>query len=218
MDVVKRAIICFLLLFTAANATIKAAVHEDHPYEFEVRRDPYQFATFFQITSKDSYIGSVKKSAFRLRRNYDLSNKDGWQATGIVRIITLGVIYSWASEIDIYDTEGTKIGMIDGQIVTTENAKFSLYAYDESGNYTHVGTAYLDRDFDSFTILPPDGTPHPIAKLERFIMPTGNGIDYWRTQVYQPEVIDDRLVRILATFVMDHQDDFKDVNLKPSKK
>lgn len=204
----KHLIISLLMILYVISTHLDAAVHEDHPYEFEIRRDPYMFATFFQISSKDTYVGSVKKSAFRLRKNYDLSDKNGWQATGTVRLLTLGSIYSWASEIDVYDTRGIKIGMIDGQLMTTENAKFSLYEYDDEGSATHIGTAYLDRDCDSFTILFPDGSPTPIAKLERFRSAAGNDVDFWRTQVYYPEYIDDRLVRIFAAFVTDHQNDF----------
>lgn len=212
MDVIKKItkrLLVLLITISAATVSVSAAVHESHPYEFEIRRDPYRFATYFQISSKDTYIGSVKKSAFRLRRNYDLSDKNGWQATGIVRILTLGTLFSWASEIDVYDTRGVKFGMIDGQVMTTENAKFSLYEYDDEGNYTHIGTAFLDGDFDSFTILSPEGTPHPIAKLERCSTSVGKKVDYWKTQVYHPESIDDRLIRIFSAFIMDHQDDFQ---------
>lgn len=208
MNLIRNYIVCFFMLF-AIMGSATAAVHEEHSYEFDIRRDPYQFATYFQINSNDTYIGSVKKSTFRIRKNYDLSNQHGWQATGVVRVFTLGAIYSWASEIDIYDTRGVKFGMIDGQIATTENAKFGLYEYDDEGNYTHVGIAYLDGDFDSFTILYPDGGPHPIAKLERCFTPGGNGIDFWKIKVYHPESIDDRLIRIFAAFVIDHQDDFQ---------
>lgn len=209
MSLIKKLSMALLLsVVSLSTAHVAASVHEKHPYEFEIRRDPYKFATYFQITSKDTYIGTVKKSALRVRTHYDLSTEHGWQATGIKRICTLGAFYTWASEIDVYDTRGVRIGMIDGQLVTWENARFSLYEYDDAGNYAHVGTAFLDRDFDSFTIFPPDGNLHPIAKLERFSLASTQGVDHWRTQVYHPDRIDDRLVRIFTAFVMDHQDDF----------
>lgn len=199
----------FALFFVLSTAAATASVHEDHPYEFDIRRDPYQFATFFQINSHDTYIGTVKKSSFRIRTNYDLSDANGWQATGIKRVLDPVVFFTWGSKIDIYDTRDEKVGVIYGALLTWEHAAFNLYEYDEKGNYICAGIAYLDRDYDSFTILFPDGGPHPIAKIERQQVSIDGAVDFWKVSVYHPERIDDRIVRIFAAFVLDYQDNFR---------
>ncbi|KTD09170.1 hypothetical protein Lgra_2405 [Legionella gratiana] len=198
---------CLFLLFALSYATYANSygVHEDHPYDFIVTKHIYKFSEIYQIKSlqRETYPGSVKKSAFRIRTNYDLSNKDGWQATGITRIISLGSLYHWAKEIDIYDTRGVQIGFIDGNLATLESAKFTIYEYDESGKATEIGFAYANSSFDRFVILPSTSNPHPIAELHRYFYDKN-----WSITVHYPEKIDDRIIRIFAAFVIDHEDKF----------
>lgn len=195
------------LLFTMAYATLANSygVHEDHPYDFVVAKNIYKFSEVYQIKStlRETYPGSIKKSAFRIRTNYDLSNKDGWQATGITRVISLGSLYNWAKEIDIYDTRGVQIGFIDGNLATLESAKFTIYDYDESGKATEIGYAYANSSFDRFVIQSSTTNPHPIAELNRNF-----STNTWNVSVFYPEKIDDRIIRIFAGFVIDHEDKF----------
>jgi hypothetical protein len=195
-----------LLSFTpyAANSS-DYGVHEDHPYDIALTKHVYKLSEIYQIKSplRETYPGSIKKSAFRIRTNYDLSNKDGWQATGITRIISLGSIYPWAKDIDIYDTRGVQIGLIDGELATLESAKFSIYEYDEAGKSRLIGAAYADPDFKRFVVFESSDNPHPIAELSR------NSMDNtWKVSVHYPEKIDDRIIRIFAGFVVDYEDKF----------
>lgn len=209
MPMIKKSITLSFTLFLLLYAiTLMAAIPENNAYEFDIRKDPYEFATYFQIDSQNTYIGTVKKNYFRIRTNYDLSNESGWQATGIKRVFNLGFFYAWGSKVDIYDTQGIKIAMIDGQINTTEKAKFNLYHYNEDGNYPCVGIAYLDHDYNNFTIFYPDGGPDPIGILTRYQFSIDGETDFWKVKIYHPEQIDDRLVRIFAAFVIDHQEYF----------
>lgn len=180
-------------------------VHEDHPYDFVISKDIYKFSEIYQIKSplKETYPGSIKKSAFRIRTNYDLSNKDGWQATGITRVISLGSVYPWATDVDVYDTRGVKIGLIDGDMATLEAAKFNIYEYDEEGKSVAIGSAYASPDFNRFVILSTSDNPHPIAELNRNV-----NEKTWSTTVHYPEKIDDRMVRIFAGFVIDFENKF----------
>lgn len=193
------------LLIYGVSLNSYAGVHESQPYNFIISKDIYKLSEIYQIQSpqKETYPGSVKKSAFRIRTNYDLSNKDGWQATGITRLLSLGAIYHWAKDIDIYDTRGVQIGLIDGNLATFESAKFNMYEYDESGSATEIGVAYANQDFTRFVIYSSMDNPHPIAEFNR------NFADNtWGVAVHYPEKIDDRLVRVFAGFVVDHQDKF----------
>ena len=193
---------CFFVLFAISSY---GGVHEDHPYDFLITKDVYQHAEIYQINSplKETYPGSVKKSAFRIRTNYDLSNLHGWQATGITRIISLGTLYPWAVDIDIYDTRGVQIGLIDGDLATFESAKYNIYEYDESGKASEIGVAYASADFNRFVILSSSENPHPIAEMNRNFSD-----NTWSVSVHYPEKIDDRIIRIFAGFVVDYQDKF----------
>jgi hypothetical protein len=192
------------LLFLFSH-TIFASVHEDHPYDFLISKDSYRIDEIYQIKSplRNTYPGSVKKSAFRIRRHYDLSNKDGWQATGITRILSLGTIFTWATDIDVYDTRGVLIGLINGKRASLEAAKFNIYEYDEAGKSTKVGIAYASRDFNRFVILSDKYNPHPIAEFDR-----NYSQSTWSVTVHYPEKIDDRIIRIFAGFLVDYQNKF----------
>ncbi len=180
-------------------------VHEEYPYDYVLTKHVYKLSEIYQIRSplKETYPGSVKKSELRIRTNYDLSNKDGWQATGITRIISLGSLYPWAKEIDVYDTRGVQIGFIDGNLATLESAKFTIYDYDEAGTATVIGTAYANPSFDRFVILSTIDNPHPIAELNRDFSNRN-----WHVSVHYPQQIDDRIVRIFSAFVVDYEDKF----------
>lgn len=200
----------FLLILSIVSSPVVIAsnnhgIHTDHPYTFTIIKDVYRFYELYQISApqNDIYPGTIKKSAFHIRTNYDLSDKDGWQATGITRLVSMGSLYAWATDIDIYDTRGVQIAFIDGSFATLEAAKFNLYEYDEAGAATEVGIAYANADFSRFVIFPSSGAPNPIAEMNRNIREKT-----WDVTVHYPELIDDRLIRIFAGFVIDYQDKF----------
>lgn len=166
-------------------------------YHLSIYEKTYPFATYFTIESQDTYRGSVKKSVFRLKTNYDLSNVNGWQATGIKRVLSLGSIYPWATEVDIYNTIGEYIGMIDGQTVSTAAARFSIYDL----NNTLVGIAFLDYSLNSYSIVYPDSEAFPIAELHRHH--EVDGLNWWDIIIYDDTQIDERIIRIFASMVCD---------------
>ena len=205
---------CFsgaLLLLSSVGMAQNYGVFEDHPYEFVVKKSVSKFSEkyiFSAPTEKTgqtyptTYPGVVKKSSFRVRTSYDLSNQNGWQATGITRLLSFGALYSWATDIDIYDTRNVKIGFIDGVVATLESAKYSLYSYDEAGNAKEVAVVLANSDFSHFSISTP-GNYLPIGDLNRNL-----GQDTWTVTVATPGVVDDRIIRIFAGFVMNYQDKF----------
>ncbi|PCI93831.1 hypothetical protein COB11_04685 [Candidatus Aerophobetes bacterium] len=192
--------VLFALCFSTSYAeTVKNSTR----YHFKVSKKEYRFSTFFEIDSEDAPRGNVKKSFFRMRTNYDLSDINGWQATGIVRVMSLGLLFTWAKEIDMYDTTGQYIGMIDGQAMTTAAARYSIY--DGSNNL--VGIAFLDQNCSGFTITHPKSEAYTIARLKRnFVQDT---VDGWDIIVYEKDLIDARIIRIFAAFVCDYQNTFK---------
>lgn len=181
------------------NITGKAA--DSNPYHFSLYKQNYALSTFFSIQSDETYRGVVKKSTFRVRTNYDLSDEHGWQATGIKRVVSLGSVYPWATEVDVYDTQWMAMGMIDGQVVSTAAARFSIY----NSNVDLVGIAYLDYSLNTYTIEYPENRTSllPIAELHRH--KDAGGLDWWEVTVYDPNQIDERIMRIFAAMASDLQ-------------
>ena len=195
-----------MLASSLFGSNLNAEVHFEKPYKFTIRQQDYLLSSEFHIQS-DSYNGVVKKSAFRVCVNYDLSDKHGWQATGVKRILSLGYLAAWGAEIDVIDTRKQKIGLITGKVLTTAAARFNIYEYDDEGTCNWVGIACLDGKAQSFTVYQASNNPiYPIARLDRVFVP--NAKDYWSIDVYEPSMIDDRIVRIFAAFALDTQEDF----------
>ena len=190
---VRAVLLCCLMLLTKLSATEQ----ELKGYSFSLFEKTYPLATYFTIESDDTYCGVVKKSFFRIRTNYDLSNSDGWQATGIKRVLSLGSVYSWATEVDIYDTNWHYIGMIDGQVVSTAAARFSLYDHENK----LCGIAYLDHSLNSYSIVYPGSEAYPIAELHRH--EENGGLIWWDIAVYDERQIDLRILRIFASMICD---------------
>ena len=196
-------IVLFCLLIAACVATLKAAEESD-AINFNVTRSDYTFSTVFDMTSEKQNFGSIVKSIFHISTHYDSYDRYGlYEGQGICRMVTLGLIYSWATEIDIYNKQGIRIGMIDGQVMSAEPAKFSFY--DAADNRLCI--AYLDLNCMSFVLVDPENTSFVLARLTRnFILDT---VDNWDIALYHPEKMPLKFIKIFAAFACDTQDSFK---------
>lgn len=172
---------------------------------FRIHRSDYTFSTVFDMSYEQQPLGSIVKNAFHVATHYDLYNRFGlYEGQGVCRILCLGLLYSWGTEIDIYDVDPTKkVGMIDGQYATTEPAKFSFY----DGNGERIAIAYLDKNCAGFTLLDPENSSLILGRLTRnFIVDT---IDTWDIEIYFPERLPMPMMKIFAAFACDTQDKFK---------
>lgn len=163
-----------------------------------------RFSTEFEIISSEVPLGRVKKSKIRVRTNYDLSDRDGWQATGIARFFSFGMFCNWAKQIDIYDTSGEHIGYIDGRLLTTSAACYSLY----DRNDQCFGHAYVDRGGRGVVIQDPEMESRILVYLTRIF--ERDIEDSWEIAVYEPGSIDFRIIRIFSAFMLDLQASFKE--------
>lgn len=191
-----------IFLLTSMNQ-IEAKDH-DVSNSYHVMRSDYTFSTVFDMATDKYPVGSVVKSSFHIKTHYDAYDRYGlYEGQGICRIFCLGLFYTWATEIDIYNGEGEYVGLIDGQMVSAEPAKFSFY--DGAGRKVAVG--YLDQNCMGFSLVDPENSSFVLARLTRnFILDT---VDNWDVVIYYPEFIHPRLVKIFAAFVCDTQDKFK---------
>jgi hypothetical protein len=172
--------------------------------EFRVTRNDYTFSTVFEMAINDRLVGTAYKSSFHLMTQYDLYDSKGqYQGYGSCRFFSLGLFYTWATEIDVYDPYGYYVGMIDGQIASLEPAKFSIY--DATGNRT--GIAYLDKNCVAFSIVDPNNEARLLARFNRnFLQDT---VDYWEVDIYEPEAISLKIIQVFAAFACDTQGKFK---------
>lgn len=200
-----RKMIVFALTAISLTSFLPAESIDHQANKYRITKNDYTFSTVFELGSDHYSLGSIVKSVFHLTTHYDLyDNRGNFQAQGIYRLLTLGAFYSWGVEIDVYDAIGNKIGYIDGQVVTTEPAKFSIY----DGANNRVGIAYLEKNRAAFSIVHPDNTSHILARLSRnFILDT---VDYWDVAVYEPDLISPTTVQIFAAFAVDSQNSFKE--------
>lgn len=133
-------------------------------------RNDYTFSSLFEISSGNELIATVMKSKLNINALYD--KYGNYEALGSCRLFCLGTFYTWGTEIDIYDEDGNRIGVIDGQVASTEPAKFSFY--DSENNL--IAIAYLDKNRAVFSILDPINEIKPFARLSRnFVRDT---VDY----------------------------------------
>ena len=193
----------YIFLFLYFTTQLNALHNPQGYYEFETTRKDWAFSTTFELDSHARTYGTVEKNTFHVRTNYDLYDDLGdYKAKAIIRFFCLGLFWTWATEIDVYDENNKYVGFIDGEIFTTEAAKFAFY--DSDGQ--HVATAYLDDEGSSFSIVPAINEHLTIADIN--LMPTEHLPASWKTEVHIPFEIDIRLILIFSTFVVDRQNAF----------
>ncbi|MBM3191893.1 MAG: hypothetical protein FJZ63_04500 [Chlamydiae bacterium] len=172
---------------------------------YTIAKQEYLFSKAFNMHSEKGPIGLLTETKLSLRTHYDLYNAKGiYEARGICRILSLGSLYAWAKELDIYDAVGNKIGMVDGQAFSTAKAKYSLY---DAMDYL-LGIAYLDKDSSGFSIMHPLDDKVVLAFLKRNFVE--NALDDWEVALYDDKAIDPRILKIFSAFTLDFQGDFKE--------
>ena len=175
---------------------------------FSVHQKDYKLSTVFELDAQGMPYGSVVKSSFRLlkplRDSYDVYDENGnWTATGISRVFCAGLFKPWGAEFDIYDTSGSPIGVIDGQVVTTESAKYSIY----NAEGVRIAIAYLDLSNAGIAIVHPEKNTKIYARLTRQFVQ--NQIDHWEVNIYDTTAVDPNIVKVFAAFAVDYQEYFK---------
>ena len=193
----------FRLVFVAVLLSLCSSAWA-HKETYSVRQKSYRLSTVFELDKEGHPLGSVWKSVFRIRTNYDVYDDSGeHEATGIARIWCLGTFRPWGAEFDVYDRHGDRIGVIDGQVATTEAAKYSFY----NSQGEKVGIAYLDLTCAGFSILDPEKDTKIIARLTRNFVE--DQVDHWDVVVYEHKAIDPALIKVFAAFAVDKQAYFK---------
>lgn len=203
-----------LLLFLVFACSKLCAADSAAPkaIKFTIHEKEYRFSNHFELSEDEAPMGVVAKKRFaymHVTDHYEVYDSSGkWEATGRKRaFLSLGALFSWATEIDVKDSAGKKIGMIDGQVFTTTSARFSIYNYDDKGRWTLVGIAFMDNEKKSFSIVDPTNDKRIISVLRRIFVP--NLHDHWECKIFYPDAIDLRIMKVFAAFAVDHQEFFR---------
>jgi hypothetical protein len=205
-------LLAFLLLLTPvySNAPL-APTHADAPLEtgWSVTKEvsPCAYTAEFGIRKAEASLGKVIRTGlFTPRYYYDLYDANNvLQIRGITRAFSLGLLFAWGTEIDLYDADQL-VGMIRGEIYTTSSAQFSFY----DGNAELIASAYLNDESHNFLVV--SAQRHVLAELK---WKSFEDASAWEMKPLQRSLgVDERVLQIFAGFVADFQKSF----IRPSKK
>lgn len=172
-------------------------------YQFTIRKKDYLFQTNFELDFSTLPPCDIVKNKISITTCYQLESERGYEGYARARLASLGSIYAWAKDLDLYDANEQYLGMIDGEMLTTAEAKFSFYDYDG----VKLAIAYLDQDKTGFTLVHPDKPGRVIARMQRqYVL---NTPDFWEIKVYHGKDLDIRFIKSFAAFAVDSQDLFK---------
>jgi hypothetical protein len=184
--------------------------HHEKSYKFSIHQKDYRFCTDFEMDTHGKPFGLARKSVMRwlkpVRNTYDIYNADGdYQGVGIGHIACLGFFkrWSWGAEFTVWDKTGAKVGVIDGQFWSTEPARFKI----SNAKGDCIAYAYLDRSDAGFTIVHPQKDTHIYGRFTRNFVQ--DQIDSWDAVVYDPDAVDELIVKVFAAFAVDTQEYFK---------
>lgn len=174
------------------------------PFTYTITEHPYRFSTYFDMHNAKGYVGRAIKNSLSTRTTYDLYDALGnFEGKAIVQACSLGALFVWAKDIDVYNDRGEKIGFIDGEALTTASAKYGLYNQKNE----RIATAYLDYSCSGFIVMAEKGG-RTLGLLRRnFVLDV---TDFWDVTIYEPEAIDLRIVKAFAAFAIDYQEYFKE--------
>lgn len=195
----------FLTLISCLCLTVLFASN-DIPEElhYHVTRHEHAYSTSFELTRRSMPAGSIVRSVFHLNTHYDVYDRyQLYEGQGVCRFFCLGLFYDWGTEIDVYNDQGTYVGLIDGNVFSSQPAQFTFYHADQ----TRAAIAYLDQHCLGFTIVDPIDTNVVLARLTRHYME--GEVDYWDVIIYDVDRIPQALVKVFAAFACDSQDNFK---------
>lgn len=198
-------------LFISAFLWLAAHAYSDDPFEIRpqdnwnlFKNSPlFSFSAEFDCKKGEILEGKVIRTGrFCPRYFYDLYDpREVLEARGITRVFSLGFLFSWGMEIDVYDGD-FMIGKLEGKLFTKARAKFVFY--DAYGSATAI--AYLNTEHAEFVIVS--------AQNEAMVLSELKGKAYGDVSVWEMNfiesfpTIDPRMLKIFAAFVADYHSEF----------
>lgn len=206
----KKYIISLFLLLCFIESTY-ANSYTPYHRDYYKRYENEQSQEFFVVNhNKNIYVdtwegglGHFNKSSFTLRTIYNYNDQHGeFRASGTLRFLSLGEIFTSLSKIDVTNEADHHIGSIEGTLFTTSSSKY--YIKDHQGYDKAI--AYLEPSGSSFKIVSYENEKIVLARLDRAFV--ANNPDYWHLRIIQPKAIDYRVLLMFACFIADNQNQF----------
>lgn len=160
----------------------------------------FNFKTGNEITGK-----VVRTGLLCPRYYYDFFDAQGqFQMRGVTRAFSLGFLFAWGMEIDLYDAAEVYAGSIRGEMMTKSRAKFTFYG--PAGETRSI--AYLNAKKPNLLVVNPVDESQVIAELTG---KTYGDVSTWTVEVkYEPSAVDDGLMKIFSAFVADYDSSFSE--------
>ena len=150
--------------------------------------------------------GSIVRSGLLCPRYYyDLYDaQNQFQARGITRAFSLGLLFSWGIEIDVYGLDSVYVGSIEGQTLTKTRAKFAFY-----GSVGELRAfAYLNSKKANLLVVDPIDQTNVIAELSGDAF---GDVSTWTVKVRRElTAADESLLKIFAAFAADYHSSFSE--------
>lgn len=202
----KRSWYFLFVLFASVHAKEKVVLASSEEathyqeYAFLISSREYQESTYFEIDAKGADSGTIHKKALNIWTNYELHSKSGeYVGRGSLRIVSKGGRRAWESEIDLYDSVGECLGLIQGHFLPLGPAYFT-FCNDEG---VILAVAKFNEEKMAFLVSQPTPSENPIALYLRDEEAEG-----WQVRVYDAQHLPPLFIRIFAAFVFDKQDLF----------
>ncbi len=193
----------FLVIFLLCLSTVYSDVLDEKTWNVTKDTSPLSYTAEFEIKNGEASLGKVVRTGlFTPRYYYDLYDvNDSLQVRGITRAFSLGFLFAWGTEIDLYDADRL-VGMIQGEVWTSSRAKFAFY----DANAVLTAHAYLDDESCDFLIVSAQNKGKVLAKLKGKAY--GDASTWEMKLLTYPLNMDERALQIFAGFVADFQKNF----------
>jgi len=196
MERLKMKYTLFALAMTALFGNLSA--HDHKGYRFEAYETKYSWSTGYQFESQDGSSGMAHKKVLSPWTSYQLYDCCGnYQGYGYIQLSFWGLFGPWGAELPVYDAKGDYVGLIDGQVATTAEARYTIY--DAKGDA--IAIAFLDKQKSGFTIVDAQNQNRTLALLKRQFI--SDAPDYWEVQVNDQDRLPVEIVKVFAAFAVD---------------
>ncbi len=189
-----------LSLFLFASLCASEDPDGSNSAKYSVVKKSYWFSTEFEFDAPEGKI--VRTGNLTPWYYYDyVDGKGNHLSRGITRFFSLGTLFAWAMNIDVYDDNGNTIGLIEGHFWTKARAKFAIYEKSKV-----VAHAFLNTDDNKFVMTSAWDEKLVIAKLKRADY---GDVNFWEVKLTDNTLVDERVLKTFIAFISDYQNSFQ---------
>ena len=196
-----------MTFFFALLTLLTALYSDEHPsagWSVSKQAAPLSYSVEFFIKQEENTLSRVVRSGlFTPRYYYDVYNSnDNFVMRGITRAFSLGLLFNWGIEMDLYDASEQHVGMICGEFWSSSRAKFAFY--DLNGRI--IAHAYLNDESCNFMLVSNENEKKPLAEFKGKVY--GDASMWEMKPKSAPIHVEESALYIFAAFISDFQRSF----------